>query len=276
MAWIYLAESVESHNPWRPGCEQLPTVKKSQVLSASYFPGCIEEKSNKPQSGMTLLLFEDQCFHQLTLSQEASHARISALQDFAAAWVEKGRVYSSILSGLQKKQRRQFYFSRMLKESAPSLMLSGLKLRSLAISAGMDLFPQLMSEQDTDENAGSYWPTLTASPNGSNQGGAKGRTGKLRLSLWSLWSRGKLPTPKASDYKRMSGNRSDMNRDSPSLATYWKATTGTTMPVSFCEWIMGYSIGATRSEPWATAWFRSKSKQHSEYYRDSRRMEFPA
>lgn len=267
MAWIYLAESGESHKPWHHVCVQLPIVKKSQVLSASFFPGCIEEKSKEPQSGMTLLLFEDQCFHRLTSSPEAFRVRTSALQDFAKAWVASGRVYSSILSGLQKKQRPQFYFSRMLKVLDPTLRLSGLKLKSLATNAGMDLFPPEKSELTIEENDGSYWPTLPASQNGSNQGGALGRKGKIRLSLWALWSQGALPTPCSRDWKD-TGSPAGMRRESPSLPTYWKATIGTNMPVSFCEWIMGYSIGATRSEPWATAWFRNKSEQHLGFYQD--------
>lgn len=259
MAWIYLQESEESLRPYQAGSGRLPIVKESLVLSASFFPGCIEEKSTKRQSGMTLPLFEDQCFHQLTSSPEASHARISALRGFAKVWRESALVYSSILSDLPKKRRPQFYSSKMLRECRSSFLLSGLKLRSLAISAGMGLYLPLMSEQDIKERDGSYWPTLVVSRKTYD----RQKNGSLTLSLWELWKRGKLPTPKASDHKRMSGSPSDLRRVSPSLASYWKATTGTSMPISFCEWIMGYSIRATQSEPWATEWFRAKLKRRS-------------
>lgn len=265
--WIVLTdstsslESAESHRPYRRGSEQLPIVKKSQVLNASFFPGCIEEKSSRPQSGMTLPLFEDQCFHRLISSPEAFLARTLAVQDFAAAWAASGRAYSSILFALRGKQKRQFYSSRMLKASAPSFTLSGLKLKSLAISAGMDLFPPATSEQNTDGNDGSFWPTHIA----SRAQWQSQKDGSRRLNLPALWRQGKLPTLLARE-SRSAGHTSDLDRKSPSVSTYWKATTGTNMPISFCEWIMGYSIGATRSEPWATAWYRLKSKPVSESY----------
>lgn len=59
----------------------------------------------------------------------------------------------------------------------------------------------LMSELRTFENGSSLLPTPTASTYGSNQGGASGRTGQIRMSLATLARTGNLllPTPTCRD-----------------------------------------------------------------------------
>ena len=50
-----------------------------------------------------------------------------------------------------------------------------------------------------------------------------------------------------------------------SLCGLWRATTGTTMPSSFCEWIMGYEIGHTKLNVLGIAWFRSKQEKRLKF-----------
>lgn len=258
MAWIYLAESAESNRPWRHGCELSPTVNESQALSASYFPGCIEVKSNSHLSGTTLPLFADPCSLQLTSSLADFHARTLALRAFEKAWAARGLDFSAISLGLPKKQVPLFFSSKTSEVFLNSFRLSGLRLKHWGMKFGTDLLQPATSGQDTDESAGLLWPTLVVSRKTYD----RQRDGSRTYSLPALWKMGKLPILTAREY-RSAGHKSDMERKSPSVSSYWKATTGTNIPVSFCEWIMGYSIGATRSEPWATQWFRRKPKRPS-------------
>lgn len=261
MAWIYLAESVESPKLWLHGCELSPIVKEVDLARAFCFLECVEEKSNQLQSGMTLSLFEDHDYHQLTSSPEAFLVRTLAVQAFKKAWVESGLDFSSKFLGLPKKLKHLFFSSKMLKESQNSFQLSELKLKAWDTNAEMDLSKPLTLELDTKEIDGSYLPTPTASRNGSNQGGAAGRQGKVRYSIDSLWRMGTIPTPLASEAKGSSGE----NRDSPRVSNYWKWTIGTKLPASFVEILMGYKIGSTVSEPWVIQWFRSKQEKRSKY-----------
>lgn len=262
MAWIYLAESAESLKPWLPGCEQSPIVKESYQLSASFFPGCIEEKLSELQSGMTLELFEDHSCRRLMSSPEAFRVRISALRGFKKAWAASGRDYFTKLSGLPKKQKPQFFSSRMSKVLDDSFQLSEMKLKALGMNAGMVLSKLPKWAQDTKERDGFLLPTPVVSQKGYD----KQKNGQKTLSLASLWRMGRIPTPLSSEAKGPSGE----NRNSPRVSNYWAWTTGTRLSASFVEILMGYPIDSTVSELWATEWFRCKSKKRSKSSQASR------
>jgi hypothetical protein len=74
----------------------------------------------------------------------------------------------------------------------------------------------------------SLLPTPSASSYGSNQGGAAGRTGKVRESLETLERNGRLPTPRANCYGAPDshGHRPDG----------WKGC----LNPRFVEWMMGF------------------------------------
>lgn len=76
-----------------------------------------------------------------------------------------------------------------------------------------------------DDDSGFSLPTLTASNYGSNQGGAQGRTGKVRYSLQSMARRGELET--------------------------FGHSAGQLMP-AFSEYLMGFPIGATATKDLGT------------------------
>lgn len=87
-------------------------------------------------------------------------------------------------------------------------------------------------------------PTLTASRYGSNQGGAAGRTGQVRLSLEAL-----LPTLTARDYR--TGNASEETWARPQ-ARPLNETLGRSSPgkgclldPGWCELFMGFPAGWT-------------------------------
>lgn len=263
MAWIYLAESEGSQRLWTHGSQQLPTVKETPQLNKCFFQECSVESCLALQYGQMSLLSEDQCFPRLTSSVADFHARILALLDFAKVYRASEAGFFGKLSGLPKKQKRQLFFSKTYgQELGSTFQPSEMRLRELDIKSGTVSLRLEMLELHTKEPAGSpLLPTPTASRAGYQQGGAKGRKGPKRYSLESLWKMGKLPTPMARDYKDLCGK--EHGRHSVSLPIYWKATHGTTMPASFCEWIMGYRIGATVLEPLVTQSFHNRQEKHS-------------
>ncbi len=98
-------------------------------------------------------------------------------------------------------------------------------------------------------------PTPTASSYGSNQGGANGRTGAVRLSLQAMAAKGLLATP-----------TEIASQLSPSMAKWpgcaaWQMVhpTGPLLP-SFVEFLMGFPDGWTDCGPSATRSSRSARK----------------
>ena len=185
------------------------------------------------------------------------HARILALRGVERAWRESGAVYSTKLSDSQKKLERRLCSSKMSQQleladfdrSSEHLPKSGMTV------GGRVYLPQALGLH-TKGNAGSYLPTPTAHPYKSNKGGAQGRVGKERFSLPYMWKMGLIPTLVVS--QKGYDNQANGTR-TLSLCGPWRATTGTTMPSSFCEWIMGYEIGHTKLNALGTQWFQCKS-----------------
>lgn len=266
MAWIYLAEPDSPQKVWQHGSGQLPIVSEIQNASISFSHECKEEKLTAPQSGMTFPLFPEECSQKLILSPPDSRARISALLGAAKAWQEAKASFSGMYKGLPTKLRRRLFFSKTCGQAYESTSrLSEMRLSLWAMNLGMACSARLRSEQDIKELAGSVLLTLTANQrSGFNWGAGAGRKGPKRYGLEALWKQGRIPTPTARE-SRSAGITSEMRRNSPSLSGYWKATTGTNMPPSFCEWIMGAHIGATASEPVALEWYRSRIKRRSKY-----------
>lgn len=269
MAWIYAAESAQSAKPWRPGCGQSPIVKSTLRPGEFFCPANIEAKSTLHQCGMTFELFEDSWCRELILSPQVFPARTSRLPDVAKAWRASKAQFFGKLSDLPLKQKRLLFFSKTSGPVFGNLSRpSEMRLKVLDTSAGTVFFPPPTSELGTSVSDGSCWPTSTASRAGWQCGGPAGRKRPKRYSIESLWKMGRLPTLTAREW-RSAGHASDLARKNPSVSTYWKETTGTNMPASFCEWIMGFRIGATAFEPWAipirprSTGKRSKSSQDS-------------
>lgn len=260
MAWIYSAALEGSAKPFRPGLDQLPTVKTTNTLNLCCFHAWLGASCFQLQYGMMCERFEDACLNLQgsTSCTVASHARILVLQGMEKAWKESevdfsSKSHDSSLSYDPDScswKTSQLSLLEDFQPSSESLPGWGMTL------AGRFFQPKMLEPIISDDD-GFYSPTPMASPCGYQSQGKR----EKKYMIPQLWKMGKLPTPMARDYKN-EGLESGMRRKSPSLPTYWKATTGTTMPVSFIEWIMGYHIGATALEGWATQWFQSKQEKH--------------
>lgn len=267
MAWIYLAESEGSRLLYQSGLGQSPTVNEIDMLS----PFCSQEckKGNCPsrQSGMMCEALPHYIFPtNPMLSSAAFHVRTSVLLAMEQAWLESEADFSSKSVAWSKKSSPlssswktcQPLELEVFEKSSEHLQIWGMTVD------GLVSLPKKL-EPTTSEKDGFFLPTPTAQSYGSNQGGGAGRVGKKRYSLEALWKAGRLPTPTVS---QKSYDRQRDGSITHSLSGLWRATTGTTMPPTFSEWVMGYPIGWTALEDWATQWFLSKRKQRSKNYSD--------
>ena len=110
----------------------------------------------------------------------------------------------------------------------------------------------------TNASESTSLPTPTATPYGSNQGGAKGRTGKVRHSLESMAKHNNWPTPSAHEARLGYQDRSDPTKKGTqeSLTTVIvnraggrTECTGHLNP-TWVEWLMGVPTGWTALDSW--------------------------
>lgn len=258
MAWIYFQELAASAKGLKNGSDQSPIVKVNDTLKAFCCRECNQVKLMPHRSGMTC----EQCtrvylLQNQTSSMADSPVKTSVLQAAVMAWMESEAVFFMRSPDLQVKFDRDSF---SWKTSQLSLFggLTEFSWNSLRWGMIVDgrLFQPRVLAPLTSESDGSCLPTPVASRCGYQSQG----NGTKRYMLPQLWKMGRLPTPTARDRKDR-GQKADMNRNSPSLPTFWKATHGTNMPPSFCEWIMGYPIGHTVLSASVMRWYLSKSKR---------------
>lgn len=255
MGWIYLAELADSALPLEIGSDHSLTVSGTRTHKECYFLEWSTAIWSQPQSSPTSVTLRRAIYvRPLTLSTEASHARISVLQDMELAWVESEADFSGTSPVLSRKQTQDSFFSKTSQQL--ELVASTVSLKHLPssgmISGGQFCQPKKLAPA-TFAKDGSDLPTPTASGYGSNQGGAAGRKGKRRLSIEAMAGRGLIPAPMARDWKGSAG----ANRESADLPR----TMGGSLNPQFVEEVMGYLIGWTELKGSATQWFRSKRKQ---------------
>ena len=120
-----------------------------------------------------------------------------------------------------------------------------------------DYSQRLKSVRHTSGNESSYLPTPSATSYGNNQGGAAGRTGKVRHSLESMARHNLWPTPRASEYKDCGpvGSKSHTHMDKRSYlcakAKDPDQPSGLLNP-TWVEWLMGVPTGWTGLDSWGT------------------------
>jgi hypothetical protein len=114
----------------------------------------------------------------------------------------------------------------------------------------------------TEETEYGLLPTPSATPYGSNQGGAMGRTGPVRASLQTMARKGMWPTPTRED-AQCAGSR----KHSPTVYSIAVTSMGErpgSLNPEFVEWLMGFPIGWTACPPLATPSSRKSRKSSGE------------
>jgi hypothetical protein len=93
MAWIYLAESVDSVSPWNHGSGQSPIVKSTDIANPSWLAEWKRINSLEHQSGTILQVSKvDICRKSISFTA-ASPVRILALQGLRQAWMASEASY---------------------------------------------------------------------------------------------------------------------------------------------------------------------------------------
>lgn len=235
MAWIYLAESVDSHSPWRPGSDQLPTVRTTDMHRPSSCPEWPDENCQSPQFGMTCRRLLVGNFNPMVwmLSGEDFRARTSVSQELDKAWRASDQVYSLSWSESLARFDRDTFSWKTCQQSLPwgSTEFSWSSLRWGIVRAGLLSQPARL-EPRTCAKDGGY-----------------------------------MPTPTARDFKSPGVNRtrktSIEDRRGIPLSLWFKETFGKNLHPSFVEWMMGYAPKHTACEPWAIQWFQRKPERLS-------------
>jgi hypothetical protein len=269
MAWIYLAGAECSLSDFPHGSDLSHIVKSTSMPKRFSCLGCKTAYFLAPQSGMTCPHCGRMiCTSPLTSSVEDSPARTSALQVMVSDWEEADQAYfSRSFDSLAVFDPDSFSW----KTSQLSLFggLTAFCWSSLRWGTIVDgrLYQPEKWDLRTCENAGSYLPTPTASPAGTNGKKWNEVTQKWdldpKLSLNMMATRYPLPTPCARDGKDgVTPNQGSRNSASVAVAVAQAGHHGYLNP-QFVEVMMGMPIGWTRLSAWAMAFLRKSIEKHS-------------
>ena len=238
------------------GSQPLPIVKQTDSLKPFYCPECSQVNWTEHQSGTTFGPCTEKCCSKLTLSLEDFPAKTSALQEKEEALPESDQDYTSRSLDSLMSANQAIFSSKMSQpleheDSTPwpkPLPSEGMILRGR-------FSPLPKSERHTLENDGSVLlPTPTTVDTGalfnrSKSAGAKKRPTLGAMAKHSLW-----PTPTVcGNY-----NQAGLSKHSGNgLAT----EVGGALNPMWIEWLMGFPLGWTELNAWATQWFRPKREK---------------
>ena len=246
MAWIYLAESEESHLHWNHGSDQSLIVKTTGTAKVFCCPECDTAVYHVRQSGMISQASKPQCCVEAWMSfTEDSLARTSVVQEMESAWMESDQGYSSKSFDCVARFDPDSFSWRTSQLS----LFGGLtefswsSLRWGMIVDGR-LYQPLRWVPLTCENDGGCLPTPTANEYGSNQSDSPNAS--VRPSLNQMARSHQWPTPTLEDSK-CNGSASSGGRLNP----------------TWVEWLMGYPCGWTALGDSETQWFRKQRGKRS-------------
>lgn len=161
-----------------------------------------------------------QAFPASTSSAGVSPARTSPPRGKVQALKKESDLDSgsSSLALLPSSDLRLWLLKMSRAESADGCPRCGDTCTCLDTIPMLTVFLPSTWEPLTRERGSSLLPTPSACSYGSNQGGAAGRTGKVRASLQTMAARGLLATPTAHNAKE-TGAPAEMRRNSRGLGT---------------------------------------------------------
>lgn len=262
MAWIYLAESEDSHSLLSRGLSRSRIVNRTDTLNPYYFPGCKQANCLWLRFGMTFEPFSVNTYLSSTSYTADFHARTSALQAVGRAWKESEAVFIGNSTGSSKSAGQLSFLSKIAQpyEQGDYLQWPDPLPRSGMIYGGQFYQPPQLGPH-TAVTAASCLPTLTVTEYGTNQGGGAGRVGKVRMSLQTMARKGLLPTLTRRDAESI--KKLTRGKNASKGGTPLPIAIGGPLNPEWTEWFMGYPIAWTALEPWATQWFRAKRARHS-------------
>ncbi len=255
MAWIYLAESVDSASPYPPGSGQSPTVKTIGSLNLFCYQGWPSLICHAHPSGTISGLCEVECYQDIPMSSMGgSPARISVLRELERAWKASEVGWFSRYLGLLGKLNPRSSFWKTFQPLGPAEANEwGKNWPNLGMIVDGILYPLKKSERPTKESDGFVWPTPTQRDWKSSASNLHGKNSRPPNEVVKFWS-----TPRASDGAK---GGPGMKFGSGSTAPLPAQVGGTLSPL-WVEWLMGYPIGWTALEDWVMPWLRSKRGKH--------------
>ena len=280
------------------------TARLNDTLKRSFSQEWMMEVSRLHQSGMTLQhLTESSLKGWLTLFTEDSPVRTLAQQERVLDWKASVQAFFTKSYEFAKKHPLYLFSLKTWRQSEPEAQLKFKKnWPASAMILDLACYPlprlvQFMNETDGFVLLyGEMLLTPTAQNYGSNQGGAAGRTGKVRYSLETMARKGLLPTPTATDpnrtyhYKpgtkekvysleglarqgllptpsasehkyRLTGNSQQSNCLEARARTGKLSNEAGPLSPQFVEQMMFLPIGWTELKPWVTESFLCKSRR---------------
>ena len=269
MGWIYSLASEDCHLQLSHGSAPSRIVSKTDTAKLFLCRGCNQVSLMKRPSGMTCGLCEEVKFTSpSTWYLEDSRARTSQLQELEQAWQESEADFSSRLSDSSRKLGLLLYSSKTCQRFA---LADFVKLSEHLPSFGMTvaglLCLPLRLEPRTSGEDGSYLPTVTATAYGTNQGGAAGRTGKVRMSLSMMAKRNLWPTVTRRDAESV--KKLTRGKGASKGGTPLPLAIGGSLNPTWVEWLMGFPLEWTVCADWAMPVSRSKRKSRSKDLRGS-------
>lgn len=261
MSWLYSRALVEEFS--RANClATQPSVllRKTEAPQAYSCNAKTMATFNHSRSGMTCGLLTDALgAGLLTWFLEASRVRTSALPVAATGWTERAAdsggkwtawfaKWSPVSSEWKTPQCSLLGDSELFSETWPrsGLMRDGTcyplptVAHSICVSA-----------------SGSLLPTLTVCGNYNAKGASKTSGDGLATALK------RMPTLVARDYR--SPGRSRLERTESKAGEHLPNVVGGPLNPDWCEWLMGFPVGWTASEPLETHRFREWRQQHGIY-----------
>jgi len=160
------------------------------------------------------------------ISSLAEHrARISASPGSALGWMAAAPGSSSSTSGSPSNARPRSFSGRTSPEQLGLFPASASTSKSEVTGARGPSFVRVTLAPLTSGLESSSWPTPSATPYGTNQGGAAGRIGPVRPGLDSLARQ--WPTPRSSDGDKGGPNQAGSRGEHqvPSAAAQWPTPT---------------------------------------------------
>lgn len=261
MAWIYLAESVESVWPFHHGSEQSPIVKTTDMHKPYSCPECQQENSKSRPSGMTLEQSWGKCCLPSILFSEDSPARTSVLQDLEKAWVESEAGFSTKLSGLQKKLIQRLSSSKTyqrLELEDFDRLSEHLPIWGMTVD-GLVSLPQAL-EPHSMEKDGSYWPRPIANDSKGGFGYHRQKNGSIIEKISGIaykWHR-----PQARDWKDGKNPKQyGRHSDAIGIQAHLNGHKGYLNP-AFHMAMMGYDSGWNELNQVGMQWYRPKQGKH--------------
>jgi hypothetical protein len=301
MAWIYLAESADSHWPFHRGCDRSPTVRTIDSRRLCFCRGCGTVTFQFLLSGTTSPRSYVACCPEASISSTAdSPARTSVARDVAQAWRESEADFFSRSCAWPTKSSPRCYSLRTsprLGRAVRTWLARNWPAEGMILDGW--LYPLRKSALPICETDGSLLlPTPTASDFGTGGNGIKKGKQKPVLSLVTMARHDLWPTPIANDAK---STRNQTARRSPGAkfksgmtltdfvrlwptpnATDYKGPSsrsegkerprshddlptrvGGQLNPTWVEWLMGYPLGWTVCTDWAMQWFRPRLAKHS-------------